>query len=199
MHSGQAQDCVQIVDTLPLPVCGYTRSSRDRCFKPDADYGYCAAKDEKYYGFKFGLRITRCGMITAYPLLPARPHDVNFRAVLSEGFCGFIPADKGFIDAWQQALQTERHQAVFITPPRCNMKQPAGPLLYGALKPMRKLVETVGSQLAGRFAINRTRAHDLWHLGNRLIRKVLAHTVGVFMNLQFHRPPLDLDGLLDTE
>jgi hypothetical protein len=35
--SGQATDPVQIIDTLPLPVCGYTCSRRDRCFKPDAD------------------------------------------------------------------------------------------------------------------------------------------------------------------
>jgi hypothetical protein len=29
-----------------------------------------------------------------------------------------------------------------------------------------------------------------------LIRKVLAHTVGVFLNLQLQRDPLDLDGLI---
>jgi len=29
-----------------------------------------------------------------------------------------------------------------------------------------------------------------------LIRKVLAHTVVVFLNLQLGRPPLDLDGLV---
>jgi hypothetical protein len=68
---------VPIIDTLPLPMCGYTRSGRDRCFKPDADYGYCAAKDLKCYGFKPGLRISRCGMITYFPLLPARPHDLQ--------------------------------------------------------------------------------------------------------------------------
>ncbi len=50
--SGQADDPVQIIDTLPLPVCGYTRSGRDRCFKPNAGYGYCAAKWMKYYRFK---------------------------------------------------------------------------------------------------------------------------------------------------
>jgi len=26
--------------------------------------------------------------------------------------------------------------------------------------------------------------HDLWHYQHRLIRKVLAHTVAVFLNLQ---------------
>ena len=71
--SGQASDTVQVFDTMSLPVCVYTRSRRDRCFKPDADYGYCAAKDLHYYGFKKGLRISRAGMIFHHLLLPARP------------------------------------------------------------------------------------------------------------------------------
>ena len=102
--SGQASDPVQIIDTLPLPVCGYTRSGRDRCFKPLADYGHCAAKQLDYYGFKLGLRIARCGMIIAFPLLPARPHDIRLLDDLVEGFAGVIPADKGFIDACRHAL-----------------------------------------------------------------------------------------------
>ncbi|MDY6992570.1 MAG: hypothetical protein SVR94_08205 [Pseudomonadota bacterium] len=48
-RSDQAQEAIQLIDTLPLPVCHYARSSRDRCFKPEADYGYCAAKKEYYY------------------------------------------------------------------------------------------------------------------------------------------------------
>jgi hypothetical protein len=43
-RSGQAQTGVQVIDTLPLPVCTYTRARRDRCFKTLADYGHCAAK-----------------------------------------------------------------------------------------------------------------------------------------------------------
>jgi hypothetical protein len=33
--SQQIDDPIQPIDTLPLPVCVYTRSKRDRCFKPD--------------------------------------------------------------------------------------------------------------------------------------------------------------------
>jgi hypothetical protein len=42
--SGQSAEPVQIIDTRPLPVCGYTRSGRDRGFASGADYGHCAAK-----------------------------------------------------------------------------------------------------------------------------------------------------------
>ena len=59
------------------------------------------------------------------------------------------------------------------------------------------MYRNVGSQLAERFAVERIRVHDLWHFPHRLIRKVLAHTVGVFLNLQLGRQPLDLDGLLE--
>jgi hypothetical protein len=37
--SGQADDSVQMIDTLPLPVCSLTRAPRDRCFQLEADYG----------------------------------------------------------------------------------------------------------------------------------------------------------------
>lgn len=194
--SGQAADPVQVIDTLPLPVCGYTRSGRDRCFKPEADYGYCAAKDLPYYGFKLGLRITRCGMIIQFPLLPARPHDIQLLDELVEGFVGWVPADKGFIDAIRQALLAERHGVFIITPPRRRMRTGHRPRLLKACGRLRKYVETVGSQLTEHFAIARIRVHDLWHFQQRLIRKVLAHTVGVFLNLRLQRDPLDLDGLI---
>jgi Transposase DDE domain len=194
--SGQAYAPIQPIDTLPLPVCVYTRSRRDRCFKPYADYGYCAAKDLHYYGFKLGLRISHLGMITQYPLLAARPHDINHLEALVEDFSGVAPADKGFIDAHKQAVLAERHAIIVVTPPRARM-QPAHPrAVLKACGWRRKLIETVGAHLTERFAVERIRAHDLWHYQHRLIRKVLAHTVAVFLNLQMGRQPLDLDGLV---
>lgn len=194
--SGQSADPVQIIDTLPLPVCGYTRSGRDRCFKPLADYGHCAAKQLDYYGFKLGLRIARSGMIIHYPLLPARPHDIRLLDDLLAGFAGWVPADKGFIDAYRQALLNDRQGVLIVTPPRQGMATPHPPRLLTLCAWLRKGVETVGSHLTERFAVARIRVHDLWHFQHRVIRKVLAHTIGVFLNLQLGHPPLDLDGLL---
>ncbi len=194
--SGQAADPVQVIDTLPLPVCTYTRARRDRCFKPDADYGYCAAKDLHYYGFKLGLRVARSGMIIHYSLLPARPHDVQLTDELVAGFVGVVPADKGFIDQVRQALLAERHGVTLITPPRKRMQAAFAPAVLKVCARWRKRVETVGAQLTDRFAVAHIRVRDLWHYQHRLIRKVLAHTVGVFLNLHLGRQPLDLDGLV---
>lgn len=195
-HSGQAQDPVQAIDTVPLPVCTYTRALRDQCFKMRADYGHCAAKRLSYYGFKLGLRIARTGMITHYPLLGARPHDINHLGALIEGFGGVVPADKGFLDEYQQSLWRCRQATQVIAPVRANMPPPTEPQLVKQTKRWRKLIETVASHLTERFSIARIRAHDLWHYQHRLIRKVLAHTVMVFLNLKLGRQPLDLDGLV---
>jgi hypothetical protein len=194
--SGQAADPVQVIDTLPLPVWGYTRRGRERCFKPEADDGYWAAKDRDYYGFKLGRRIARGGMITPFPRLPARPQDSQWLDALVEGFVGSVPADQGFIDAVRQALLAERQGVFVITPPRQRMNTTRPRIVLKACGRLRKYVETVGSPLTERFAIARIRVHDLWYFQQRLIRKVLAHTVGVFLNLQLKRDPLDLDGLV---
>lgn len=194
--SGHATDPVQAIDTLPLPVCGYSRSARDRCFKPLADYGYCAAKQLDYYGFKLGLRVARSGMITHFSLLPARPHASHLLDTLVDGFMGLVPADKGFIDAFRHALLADRHGVLVVTPPRKRMTTHYPVALQRASTRWRKRVETVGSHLTERFAVARIRVRDIWHFQHRLIRKVLAHTVVVFLNLQLGRAPLDLDGLV---
>jgi hypothetical protein len=41
---------VHLVDGLPMPICKIACAYGSQCFKGEAAYGYCAAKDEKYYG-----------------------------------------------------------------------------------------------------------------------------------------------------
>jgi hypothetical protein len=86
-----------MIDTLPLPVCVYTRAPRDRCLSHMLIMVTVLPKRWITIGFKLGLRIARSGMVTNYPLLAARPHDIQFLEELSENFSGTIPADKGFI------------------------------------------------------------------------------------------------------
>jgi hypothetical protein len=181
--SHQAADPVQVIDTLPLPVCTYTQGGRrDRCFPRQADYGYCAAKQLHYYGFKLGLRITRCGLITHYPLLAARPHDIQFLEALVEGYPGdIIAADKGFIDQYQHAMLAE-HQGIHVVTPLWARMTPTQPLcLVRTCARWRKVVETVGSQLTEHFAVARIRVRDLWHFQHRLIRKGIVNLLRPFV------------------
>lgn len=197
-RSGADQDQLHTVDTIPVPVCGLARATRDRCFAGEADRGYCAAKKMPYYGFKLGLRIARSGMIVHYALLGARPHDVKHLPTLVEDRCGLVAGDKGFWDPFGQDLLAERHGTIVVVPKRKNMKEdlPHSELVQRACRYWRKRIETVGSQLTEHFALARIRVRDLWHFEHRVIRKILAHTVAVFLNLREGRPPLDLDDLV---
>ena len=195
----QQSDQIQSIDTLPLPVCTYTRGGfRDKRFPTIAEFGHCAAKKMDYYGFKLGLRISRIGMITHFPLLSARLHDVNHLGSLIEGFTGTIPADKGFIDEYQHDLwQAVQHTEV-VTPTRKNMESsPEQVKLVKKTKYWRKLVETVNSQLTERLNISKIKVKDLWHYQNRIFRKIMSHTVAVFLNLQIGNKPLQLALLND--
>ena len=205
--SGWADDPVQSVDTLPLPVCHKARRFVERCFQGQADDGYCSSKKEFYYGFKLGLRIARCGLITHYELLSARPHDVNSLETLVEGLNAppggtiLVPADKGFVDARRAALLKQRRGITLVTNPRQGAKRKMKaehpkPLLQ-ACAHWRKLIETVNAHLTGRFDIARIRVRDLWHLQHRIIRKILAHTIAVCLNLMLGRKPLDISGLVN--
>lgn len=196
--SEQKFDSVQSIDTLPLPVCTYTRGGfRDKRFPTLAEFSHCASKKLDYYGFKLGLRISRCGMITHLALLSAGDHDINHLGTLIEDFSGTVPADKGFLDAYQSRLWQEIQQTQVIAPPRKNMNiSPEQVKLVRKTKYWRKLIETVGSQLTERFQITKIKVKDLWHYQNRLFRKILSHTVGVFINMQRGNKPLQL-ALLD--
>ena len=96
----------------------------------------------------------------------------------------------------RQAELLERHRILFVTPHRKNMRQKMSDILLRFCRRARKIIETVGSHLTARFKADCIRAHDLWHFQHRLIRKILAHTVCVFLKLACNRPPLDLDGLV---
>ena len=83
---GGHQARCQLIDTVPIPVCKLARRFRRKIFRgpsdlefPEATKGYCAAKEEAYFGFKGGLRITDYGLIVHAPLLQAYGHDSQCR------------------------------------------------------------------------------------------------------------------------
>jgi hypothetical protein len=61
---------------------------------------------------------------------------------------------------------------------------------------VRRFVDTVIGQLTERFHIEKIRVRDLWHLNNRFIRKLLAHTIGVFLNCCLDHTPIQFERLV---
>jgi hypothetical protein len=189
---------------LPVPVCALKRASRRRILCGDLllepETGYCASKDWYYFGFKGGIRIADNGMIVHAPLLAASPHDSQYTDTLLEGTPTGTTgvADKAFIDEDKQTTLQEDHDLRLLTPQRRGM-HPTPFILPTALQSLRQLVETVNSQLVERFKVQSMRVRKGWTLLAKWYRKILAHTVCVWLNLQFGRNPLDFAGLVSVK
>jgi hypothetical protein len=82
------------------------------------------------------------------------------------------------------------------TPLRANMTETRDPVFVKNLIKVRRLVETVIGQLTDHLHMAKVRARDLWHLTSRINRKILAHTMGIYLNRMLGREPLQFDGLI---
>ena len=109
---------------------------------------------------------------------------------------GLLIGDKGFIrpllqeDLAQQDIDLQ-------TPLRKNMKDNRPKTFVQQLMKTRRLVETVIGQLAEQFSIEKVRARDCVHLINRFVRKILSHTLAVFLNRFVGRKSLNLATLVE--
>lgn len=94
---GAVNDPIHLVDGFPMPVCKITRATQNRCFKGEAGYGYCAAKDEKYYGFEGHVVVNYEGIICGYTFAAANIDERDVLQDMTAGLKGLLIGDKGFI------------------------------------------------------------------------------------------------------
>jgi hypothetical protein len=195
---GAFSDGLHLSDGFPIPVCHFKRAYFSRVFEGEATYGHCASKDEKYYGFKGNLLISSEGVITDLTVTQAHIDERESLWDLVKGIYGMIIADKGLIG---NDFQEELHHCTGInlqTPVRSNMQETRSQTFLKWLTSTRRLVETVIGQLTDRFQIEKVRARKLWYLTNRIARKVLSHTVCVFISKAIGNPPLQFEALLKS-
>ena len=116
----------------------------------------------------------------------------------------FLPPDDPnddlypFLDEARQIAYQDQYDLRLLTPLRAGM-QPNAFVLPKALRSVRQLVETVNGQLVERFKVQEMRVRKGWTLLARWFRKILTHTVCVWLNLQFGRKPLDFSGLVTVK
>jgi len=186
---GAYDDDIHIADGFPLPVCVFRRAPSSPLFKGSAEYGYCASKGQTYFGFQGLISISFNGIISGVTLTPANVDERDALWDVVEHLKGLLLGDKGFIrPILKQDLANIGIE--LQTALRSNMKDSRPKSFVKRLMRKRRLVETVIGQLAEQFEIEKTKARDLWHLTNRITRKILSHTVGIFINKMLGNPPL---------
>ena len=70
-----AHGAVFLIDSMPVPVCRRARARRCRTVRGQAFCGFCAAKKERFCGWRPRLICTTTGVPVAFDRLPGGLHD----------------------------------------------------------------------------------------------------------------------------
>lgn len=186
-----------LTDGFPIPVWHikrYKRSNTD--LRALGSTGYCAAKDEHYFGFKGHILVSQQGGTIAYELAAANIDERDILPEITVGLKGMLLADKGLIRPELKHILAEQ-KLDLQTPLRKNMCDQRPKRIVSLMMNMRRKVETVIGQLVERFKIQSIKAKDLWHLSAKVGRKILAHSICFMFNkMQNPLNPLAIENLI---
>ncbi len=183
-----------IVDSLPLPVCPFARAYRCQRFRGEAAFGKDTLVRQTFYGLRVHVRLEWPGVIVRFCVAPANAHELTALPALAEQTVGTLVGDRNY---WSPATTTEWQQlGVDLLAPYRSAKRDPHPRWSAVLSRVRYRIDTVFGQLVDRCDVKRVWARDRWHLCNRLLRKVLMHTLAVLLNVNLGNPPLHLAQLV---
>lgn len=137
-----------IIDSLPLPVCKRARARRCGKVRGREFCGYCAAKKEKFFGWRLHLVCTPDGLPVRFDILPAAEHDLTPIHELTVE----LPADtrvlgdKAYLSAPDTTSIANDCAVHLVATRRKNMAPLPWPDDFD-LRHHRRLIETVHSQL----------------------------------------------------
>ena len=185
------QDRHCVIDSLPIPVVQFylVPGSTGDWRAYGARFGKVPSKKQTIFGYKLHLLITLGGLILDFELAPANVTDleVGFE-LLSEHTDLEVLGDKGYISA-DKAAELWRHNRLRLrTLPRRNQSKQVPKALRRRFNALRQVIETVNSQLSEQFHIEVNHAHTFWGLVTRLISKLTAHTLCIYLNRLLGKP-----------
>lgn len=184
-----------IVDSLPIYACQFARAYRCIRFKGKAAFGKDILIRQTFYGFRIHVYLAWPGVITGFSLAPANEHESKVVPELVKKTLEILLGDRNY---WVPRLKEELAQdGINLQAPFRKAGSDPRPEHSALISRIRYRIDTVFSQLTDRFNIKKVWAKDLWHLCNRLIRKILSHTLAFMLNQKLGNPPLQFDLLLD--
>ena len=143
-----ATGAVFLLDSMPVPVCRRARARRCRTVRGSEYCGYCAAKREKFFGWRLHLVCTAAGVPVAFALPPGALHDLP---PVHELTCGLpagaaVSADKAYNSKADEASILADTGVRLVPLRRANMRPNAWADKL-ALRAHRQRSETTNSQL----------------------------------------------------
>ena len=189
------RDVIAVIDSFPVPVCRFARARFCKLFRGIAAYGK-ELGNQTFYGFRLHVKINSLGMIQAFDMAPANVHDIRMLGELTDGDSGILLADRAYLSRPLKEQLFAQQGLELSVPTKYGEPTQLITEQLGKRKRLRRSIETVGSQLCHDLNIKKIWARDLWHLANRICRKILAHTFSVMFCLREKLNPLSLKKLI---
>lgn len=139
---------VFVLDSMPVPVCRRIRARRCRKVRGRIYCGYCAAKNEKFFGWRLHLVSTPEGVPVSFVLLPGALHDLTpiHELLFSLPPDAKVLGDKAYNSAADEA-SILADTDVRLVPVRKKNMAPNHWIDEIDLETHRKGIETINSQL----------------------------------------------------
>jgi hypothetical protein len=179
---------------MPLPACLFARAYRCRRFRGEAAFGKDTLLKQTLYGFRMHIRVRWPGVITRFSVAPANAHELSVLPEIAQFTSGLLLGVRNYHSP--KTKEELSRMGVELLAPYSSKKRDAAPRKSAFLSRLRYRIDTVFSQLTGRYSVKRVWARDLWHLTGRLVRKVLSHTIAFLLNHRMGNQPLQLAKLL---
>ena len=96
-----------ILDSMPVEICKFTRAKRIKICKESIEtapeYGYCAAQNTHYFGYKFHGVCSLNGVITSFDLSKANHADIQYLRDIEPYYANCLMlGDKAYLDSEYQ-------------------------------------------------------------------------------------------------
>lgn len=176
-----------LIDTTPVISVGYRRSKKYSHFLGSADYGFCAARQMKYFGYKLVMLTTLGGIPCSSELVPSGTDERD----AADEILGTLPpdsdvwSDKGFVgEDWQSGWK-EQGIRVWTAKRknRHNQNDPESDRLLGSVRQRTEGVSDLPEE-GGRSA-EHTLARTIRGLATRIISKISSLTLKLFLRKFF--------------
>jgi hypothetical protein len=176
-----------LADGTLIGVANYPGCQRRSEFAGTAAYGYCAAKSQYVWGIRLVLITDRVGVPVGYTIVAANQKEYEPVRELTTAQAGcLLIADKGY---WgREYAKTLALQGVTIqTPDRVRSADNLAREKH--LASMRLVIESTISNLKCQMRLEQHLAKTPRGLVQRIAQRLLALTLGMFLNALHGRPP----------
>lgn len=182
-----ATGSVRLVDGTLLSCANYAGCAGRSEFAGHAAYGYCAAKSRWYWGVRLLLLSDRCGAPLGYDLRPANENEREGVFTLASAHPGSLL----FADAGHRGREHRESLHLvgvgLVVPAKHRLgERPPAEVMKARI---RLVIESVFATLKRQMRMEDHLAKTLPGLAQRIVQRLLALTLGMFLNSLLGRPP----------